>query len=98
MPSGMGLSSAARVSILLTPFLSGSPCRVPASVFLVAHMSQGRFLSTLDASGISVSVRQGQVTLSGEVSLGSQKELAERTAESLYGVREVKDDLRVAGH
>jgi osmotically-inducible protein OsmY len=44
-----------------------------------------------------MSVRRGQVTLSGEVSLRSQKQLAERTVESLYGVREVRDNLRVAG-
>jgi osmotically-inducible protein OsmY len=50
----------------------------------------------LDADGISVAVSRGEVTLSGQVPLRRQRHLAKRTAESLFGVRGVRDNLTVA--
>jgi len=51
----------------------------------------------LDADGIAVAVGRGEVTLSGQVPLRRQRQLAKRTAESLFGVRGVRDKLRAAG-
>ncbi|MGA7979612.1 MAG: BON domain-containing protein [Chromatiaceae bacterium] len=48
----------------------------------------------LDADGISVTVRQGQVVLSGQVPDLTQRQLANRITSSLYGVRGVKNDLK----
>jgi hyperosmotically inducible protein len=63
---------------------------------------RARVLQTLarhrdvDADGISATVRQGQVVLSGQVPDLTQRQLANRVASSLYGVRGVKDDLKAA--
>lgn len=51
----------------------------------------------LDADGITVAVSRGEVTLSGQVPLRGQRQLAKRTAQSLFGVHGVRDNLRVAG-
>lgn len=49
----------------------------------------------VDASGISVSVENGEVTLSGTVSSRREKRLAEQIAEHARGVRDVHNRLRV---
>lgn len=49
----------------------------------------------LDASGIRVSVRDGEVTLDGSVDNRRAKRLAEDVAESAFGVRDVQNRLRV---
>ena len=50
----------------------------------------------IDASNISVSVSQGDVTLSGSVNSRFEKRLAEDVAESCTGVKDVQNDLRVS--
>jgi osmotically-inducible protein OsmY len=49
----------------------------------------------IDASEISVTVRQGEVTLEGSVSERSMKRAAEDLAEDVHGVQEVHNRLRV---
>ena len=51
---------------------------------------------SLDASDITVQVRQGEVTLAGSVTSRDQKRRAEDMAESISGVREVTNNIRVA--
>lgn len=48
----------------------------------------------LDASDIEVSVKEGEVTLSGKVFDRSDKRLAEDVAESVTGVKNVQNNLR----
>jgi hypothetical protein len=50
----------------------------------------------LDASGIRVRVEEGEVILEGEVDSRHAKRMAEDTAESVSGVREVRSRLRVS--
>lgn len=50
----------------------------------------------LDASGISVSVSEGEVTLDGEVDSRRAKRLAEDCAESVSGVKHCQNNLRVS--
>jgi hypothetical protein len=49
----------------------------------------------VDATEISVTVQNGEVTLTGNVSTRDQKRRAEDCAESISGVREVTNNLRV---
>ena len=49
-------------------------------------------------STVRVSVRQGIVTLSGEVEWNSQREAAERAIERITGLRAVHNELRLARH
>jgi len=49
----------------------------------------------LDASGIEVTVANGEVTLQGDVDSRASRRLAERIAESVRGVRDVFDRLHV---
>jgi hypothetical protein len=49
----------------------------------------------VDAAGIAVSVSGGVVTLSGSTSSRSEKRLAEDLAESVPGVTDVKNELRI---
>lgn len=49
----------------------------------------------IDADAISVSVKDGEVTLSGTVNSRMEKRLAEDVAESCSGVKEVQNQLRV---
>lgn len=49
----------------------------------------------VDASEISVQVKEGEVTLAGTVESRDQKRRAEDVAESVSGVREVSNELRV---
>jgi hypothetical protein len=49
----------------------------------------------IDASGIEIEVRDGQLTLNGQVNHRQEKYLAEDLAEAVYGVREVHNRLRV---
>ena len=48
----------------------------------------------LDASDIEVSVKEGEVTLSGKVFDRTDKRLAEDVAESVTGVKNVQNNLR----
>jgi hypothetical protein len=50
---------------------------------------------SVDASDITVQVKDGEVTLSGSVTTREQKRRAEDLAESISGVREVTNSLRV---
>ncbi|HWI16790.1 MAG TPA: BON domain-containing protein [Vicinamibacterales bacterium] len=50
----------------------------------------------LDASEIEVVVEQGEVTLTGSVESRDQKRRAEDVAESVSGVRDVTNQLRVS--
>jgi osmotically-inducible protein OsmY len=50
----------------------------------------------LDASEIEIEVQGGAVTLTGTVESGDARLLAEELVESLVGVREVHNRLRVA--
>ena len=50
----------------------------------------------IDASEIMIQVQQGEVTLSGTVQDREQKRHAEDLAESISGVREVTNNLRVS--
>jgi hypothetical protein len=52
----------------------------------------------LDATEIQVQVNQGEVTLSGTVDERRAKRLAEDIAESVSGVKDVHNQLRVAQH
>lgn len=49
----------------------------------------------VDATGLTVSVTSGIVTLSGSVPSRSQKRLAEAIADSVSGVRDVRNDLHI---
>jgi hypothetical protein len=49
----------------------------------------------VDASDVTVSVMRGAVTLAGEVSEKASKRRAEEIAESVRGVRDVQNHLRV---
>ncbi len=51
----------------------------------------------VDASGIEVAVKDGEVTLSGTVSDRDAKRWAEDAAEHVGGVRHVQNNLRIAG-
>ena len=50
----------------------------------------------LDPSEITIQVKQGEVTLIGTVTTRDQKRRAEDLAESISGVREVTNNIRVA--
>lgn len=50
----------------------------------------------LDASGLEVRVQDGEVTLTGSVTDRRGKRLAEDIADSVYGVREVHNQVRVS--
>jgi hypothetical protein len=50
----------------------------------------------VDASGISISVSAGEVTLSGSVENREAKHRAERIVEDIAGVAHVQNNLRVA--
>lgn len=50
----------------------------------------------LDASELMIQVKQGEVTLIGTVTTRDQKRRAEDLAESISGVREVSNNIRVA--
>lgn len=52
----------------------------------------------IDASEIDVSVQSGDITLTGTVPDRQQKRLAEDLAESVSGVREVNNHVRIARH
>lgn len=52
----------------------------------------------LDASGISVSVKDGEVTLSGSVETKRGKRRAEDIADSVSGVSHVQNNLRATGN
>jgi hypothetical protein len=49
----------------------------------------------LDASNIQIDVKDGEVTLRGSVDQRQAKRMAEDAAESVSGVRDVRNDLRV---
>jgi osmotically-inducible protein OsmY len=49
----------------------------------------------IDASDIDVKVQIGEVTLTGTVNNRQEKRMAEDTAESVWGVKEVHNQLRV---
>ncbi|HZU76367.1 MAG TPA: BON domain-containing protein [Dehalococcoidia bacterium] len=51
----------------------------------------------LDASDIEVEVRDGEVILRGRVADRRQKRMAEHAAELVRGVRDVRNELRLAG-
>lgn len=51
----------------------------------------------VDASGITVEVSNGEVTLSGTVNSRQEKRMAEECLENLSGVRDIHNQLRVAG-
>jgi hypothetical protein len=51
----------------------------------------------IDASDVEVTVRAGEVTLSGSVRDRADKRHAEDIAERAFGVREVHNNLRVTG-
>jgi hypothetical protein len=51
----------------------------------------------IDASQIEVDVNDGTVTLSGMVNSREEKRLAEDTAYEVYGVADVRNELRIAG-
>jgi osmotically-inducible protein OsmY len=51
----------------------------------------------IDASGITVEVSNGEVTLIGTVNSRREKRLAEEVIENLSGVRDIHNQLRVAG-
>ena len=51
---------------------------------------------SVDASDISIQVKDGEVTLSGTVTTRHQKRRAEDLAESISGVREVTNNIRVS--
>ncbi len=51
----------------------------------------------LDASDIEVHVNDGEVTLDGSVDSRSSKRLAEDIADSVWGVKDVHNHLRVRG-
>jgi osmotically-inducible protein OsmY len=50
----------------------------------------------LDASNIQVNVNDGQVALSGHVNSRREKRIAEDVAESVWGVNDVNNQIRVA--
>ncbi len=50
----------------------------------------------LDASNVQVDVNNGQVTLTGQVNSRREKRIAEDIAESVWGVNDVNNQLRVA--
>jgi osmotically-inducible protein OsmY len=49
----------------------------------------------IDASDIEVTVENGEVTLQGTVDSRRSKRLAEDVAESVYGVKDVHNQLRI---
>jgi hypothetical protein len=49
----------------------------------------------LDASNLQVDVNEGQVTLSGQVNSRREKRIAEDLAESVWGVNDVNNQIRV---
>jgi hypothetical protein len=51
--------------------------------------------SSMDASDIEVQVKDGEVTLSGQVALRRDKRVAEELAENVLGVRDVQNQLRI---
>lgn len=51
----------------------------------------------VDASGITVEVNKGEVTLSGTVNSRQEKRMAEECIESLSGVRDIHNQLRITG-
>ena len=59
-------------------------------------MEELRFEPSLDESQISVTVKDGIVTLAGQVPSYRDKLTAERTTKRVYGVRGVADELHVA--
>ena len=50
----------------------------------------------LDATELTIQVKQGEVTLSGTVTSRDQKRRAEDLAESISGVRDVTNNIRIA--
>ncbi|MGE5596731.1 MAG: BON domain-containing protein, partial [Hyphomicrobiales bacterium] len=52
--------------------------------------------SGIDASDIEVQVRDAEVTLTGMVADRNQKRMAEDTVESVYGVKDVSNQLRLS--
>lgn len=57
------------------------------------------FNNDIDASNIRVDVQQGTVKLAGTVEDRFQKKLAEQLAESVWGVEDVQNELRIRrGH
>lgn len=50
----------------------------------------------IDATAIEVTVNNGEVTLSGNVSDRQQKRRAEELAERVFGVREIRNRLRIS--
>jgi hypothetical protein len=52
----------------------------------------------IDATDIEVRVDNGEVTLTGQISDRRAKRLAEDVAESVSGVRDVHNELRIRGH
>ena len=53
--------------------------------------------SWLDASGVQVNVQNGVVTLTGVVDSRESKRRAEELADSVLGVRDVQNNLRIEG-
>ena len=51
----------------------------------------------LDASGIGVSVQNGIVQLQGAVATRAAKRRAEELTDQVWGVRDVQNELRIAG-
>ncbi|HEX7182284.1 MAG TPA: BON domain-containing protein, partial [Thermoanaerobaculia bacterium] len=51
----------------------------------------------IDASGVTVEVNNGEVTLTGTVNSRREKRLAEEVLENLSGVKDVHNQLRVSG-
>jgi len=52
----------------------------------------------IDATSIEVSVQDGEVILRGTIDSGQTKRLAEDVAESVSGVEELRNELRVQPH
>jgi hyperosmotically inducible protein len=51
--------------------------------------------STVKGGGLEVDVKQGVVTLKGDVERAGQKEKAEKIAKKVKGVKQVVNELRV---
>jgi len=58
-------------------------------------MEELRWVPFLNASAIGVAVKNGVVTLSGQVDCYSKKTLAEKTARSVAGVKAIAEDIQV---
>ncbi len=54
-----------------------------------------RYHRSLDEPSVSVSAREGVVTLSGQVASAARKDLAQDIASNVEGVKEVKNTLRI---